>query len=182
MKIEKTNIKDLLIIQPDVFEDNRGYFFESYNRERFVLNGIEINFVQDSFSKSKYGTIRGLHYQAGESAQYKLCSVISGSVMDVVVDIRFGSPTFGKFLKIELSGTNKTQLLIPIGFAHGFSVMSKEAIFHYKVSSFYNPGSERCIRYNDPTLAIDWEVKNHVVSKKDQSGKLFKEINKEFTY
>ncbi|MFA3782679.1 dTDP-4-dehydrorhamnose 3,5-epimerase [Melioribacteraceae bacterium 4301-Me] len=182
MNIEKVFIKDLLIIKPDVYYDSRGFFFESYNKSRFENIGLNYNFVQDNISKSKKGTIRGLHYQVGESAQDKLCFVLLGKVLDVAVDIRFGSPTFGKYFSIELSEENKLQFLIPKGFAHGFSVLSEEAVFCYKCSSFYNKNSERIIRFDDPNLSIDWKVDKPIVSDKDLNGKLFSEIDKDFTY
>lgn len=182
MEIKKTQIDGLLIIKPDVFEDERGYFFESYNKNKFKEIGLEINFVQDNISKSSFGTIRGLHYQIGEYAQGKLCSVLSGRVLDVAVDLRFGSPAYGKYFSIELSSENKFQFWIPAGFAHGFSVLSEEAIFHYKCSNFYNKTSERCIIYNDSKLGIDWKVLNPIVSEKDLLGKNFNEIDKDFLY
>lgn len=180
MEIQKTFIDGLLIIKPDIFEDSRGYFFESYNRNKFSTIGLDINFVQDNISKSAYGTIRGLHYQVGEYAQGKLCSVLSGKVLDTAVDLRFGSPTFGKYFSIELSSENKLQFWIPPGFAHGFSVLSEEAIFHYKCSNFYNKASERCIIYNDEFLSIDWKIQKPIVSDKDLLGKKFNEIEKDF--
>jgi len=132
MKISETPLKGLLLVEPDVFPDNRGYFFESYSRKRYDINGIQNDFVQDNISKSFRGTIRGLHYQIGECAQGKLCQVISGKVLDVAVDIRFGSPTFGRYYSAELSEDNHNQLWIPPGFAHGFSVLSETVIFMYK--------------------------------------------------
>ncbi|MFZ5947608.1 MAG: dTDP-4-dehydrorhamnose 3,5-epimerase [Stygiobacter sp.] len=182
MEFEKTFIEDLLVIKPDVFPDERGYFFESFNKKKYEAGGIEFQFVQDNVSKSKKGTVRGLHYQVGEYAQGKLCSVIFGKVLDVAVDIRFGSPTFGKYFSIELSEENKFQLWIPPGFAHGFSVLSDEAIFNYKCTNFYNKDSERSIIFNDEDLNIDWKVENPIVSEKDLRAISFKQINKEFIY
>jgi len=182
MEIHKTEIEGLLIIKPDVFNDSRGYFFESYNLNKFKDFLRDVNFVQDNISKSTYGTIRGLHYQVGKFAQGKLCSVIKGSVLDVAVDLRFGSPTFGKYFSVELSSENKLQFWIPAGFAHGFSVLSEEVIFHYKCSNFYSKISERCIIYNDETLAIDWKINAPIVSEKDLIGKTFNEIDKDFLY
>lgn len=182
MKIEKTFISDLLVITPDVFGDSRGYFFESFSFKKYEAYGVSFNFVQDNISKSKRGTVRGLHYQAGEKAQGKLCQVIKGNVLDVVVDIRFNSPTFGKYFSIELSEENHTQLWIPPGFAHGFSVLSDEAVFHYKCTAYYNKEDERAILYNDPDLKIDWKVENPIVSEKDLLAKSFKEIEKDFVY
>ena len=144
--------------------------------------GIDFSFVQDNISKSKKGTIRGLHYQIGEKAQGKLCKVIYGKVLDVAVDIRFGSPTFGKYFSSELSEENHTQLWIPPGFAHGFSVLSDEAIFSYKCTALYSKEHERAIIFNDPDLNIDWKVKNPIVSEKDFKAPLIKDIQKDFIY
>ena len=180
MKIEKTNIDGVLIIQPDVFKDDRGYFFESYNLNKFTQEGLELNFVQDNISKSKKGTIRGLHYQIGKSAQGKLCQVISGVVLDVAVDIRFNSPTFGKYVSETLSEDNHTQIWIPAGFAHGFEVLSDEAIFHYKCTNYYNKEDERAILYNDPDIGIQWQTENRIVSEKDLKAKRFNEIERDF--
>ncbi len=180
MKIEKTFITDLLVIQPDVFGDERGYFFESFSIKKYEEHGISFNFVQDNISKSKRGTVRGLHYQVDEKAQGKLCQVIRGNVLDVAVDIRFNSPTFGKYFSIELSEENHLQLWIPPGFAHGFSVLSEEAVFHYKCTEYYSKEHERAILYNDPDLNIDWNVDSPIVSEKDLSAKRFKDISKDF--
>ncbi len=180
MLIKETPIKDLLIIESKVFKDERGYFFESFKKNIFDEHGIKLNFVQDNISKSKKGTIRGLHYQVGKNTQGKLCQVISGSVIDVAVDIRFNSPTFGKHLSVELSEENHLQLWIPPGFAHGFSVLSEEAIFSYKCTAYYSKEDERSILYNDPELKIDWQIENPVVSEKDLKAKLFKDIDREF--
>lgn len=182
MEIIKTDIKDLLIIKPNVFNDDRGYFFESYSRRNFNSNRIEFEFVQDNISKSKNGTIRGLHYQIRESVQGKLCYVLFGKVLDVAVDIRFGSPTFGKYFSCELSEKNHTQLWLPPGFAHGFSVLSDEAIFAYKCTALYSKENERSIIYNDPDLKIDWKVDNPTLSEKDLKAPFFKDIQKDFIY
>lgn len=182
MKIEKTFIPDLLVIEPDIFGDERGYFFESYSHKKYEAGGVDINFVQDNISKSRKGTLRGLHYQVGEKAQGKLCQVIKGNVLDIAVDIRFNSPTFGKYFSIELSENNHLQFWIPKGFAHGFSVLSDEAIFHYKCTDYYSKPDERAIIYNDPELNIDWRVEDPIVSEKDRMGKRFKEIEKDFIY
>lgn len=181
MKVEKTFIEGLLIIKPDVFEDPRGYFFESFNKSRYNEIGINDEFVQDNVSKSSRDTIRGLHYQAGEFAQGKLCMVLHGSVIDVAVDIRFGSPTFGKYFSIELSGKNKNQIWIPPGFAHGFAVTSDNTIFTYKCTSHYNRASERTIIYNDDDLNIDWQIDTPIVSEKDLKGIPFTDIEKDFS-
>ena len=180
MKIEKTELSGLLKIIPDVFVDERGYFFESFNLSKFASNGLNITFVQDNISKSSKGTIRGLHYQAGEKAQGKLCYVISGKVLDVAVDIRFGSPTFGKYYSGILSEENHLQLWIPPGFAHGFSVLSETAIFCYKCTEFYSKQHERSILYNDEDLNIDWMVDEPIVSEKDLKAKPIKEIDRDF--
>jgi len=182
MKIERTNLEGVLIIQPDVFKDDRGYFFESYNLNKFINEQLELNFVQDNISKSKKGTIRGLHYQTGKSAQGKLCQVISGTVLDAAVDIRFNSPTFGKYISEILSEDNHTQIWIPPGFAHGFEVLSNEAIFHYKCTNYYNKEDERAILYNDPDIGIKWQTENPIVSEKDLKAKIFKNIEKDFDY
>jgi dTDP-4-dehydrorhamnose 3,5-epimerase len=184
MNIEKTPITGLLIITPKIFSDDRGYFYESYNKERFAEAGITDDFVQDNESKSSFGVIRGLHYQLEPFAQSKLVRVLKGSVYDIAVDIRKGSPTFGKWFGIELTGENKKQFYIPKGFAHGFSVLSKEAVFSYKCNNNYNPGSERGIAYNDPTLNINWEVdiKDAIISEKDKVNPLLKDAEINFNY
>ncbi|MEO8209777.1 MAG: dTDP-4-dehydrorhamnose 3,5-epimerase [bacterium] len=180
MKIIKTELEGVLIIEPDFFADARGYFFESYNKIKYEDSGLDFNFVQDNISKSENRTIRGLHYQVGSNAMGKLCQVITGTVLDVAVDIRFGSPTFGKYYAAILSGDNHTQIWIPPGFAHGFSVLSEEAIFSYKCTSFYSKKDERAILYNDPELKIDWQVDKPIVSEKDMKAELFKDIEKDF--
>lgn len=182
MEVIKSDIEGLLILKPKVFGDERGYFFESYNEEIYRKAGIDYLFLQDNISKSKKGTIRGLHYQVGEKAQGKLCKVIYGKVLDVAVDIRFGSPTFGKYFSSELSEDNHTQLWIPPGFAHGFSVLSDEAIFSYKCTALYSKENERAILYNDKDLNINWKVDNPIVSEKDLKAPLLKNIAKEFIY
>ncbi len=182
MEVIKSGIEGLLILKPKVFGDERGYFFESYNEEIYRKAGIDYLFLQDNISKSKKGTIRGLHYQVGDKAQGKLCKVIYGKVLDVAVDIRFGSPTFGKYFSSELSEDNHTQLWIPPGFAHGFSVLSDEAIFSYKCTALYSKENERAILYNDKDLNINWKVDNPIVSEKDLKAPLLKNIAKEFIY
>ena len=169
MKFIKTKISDVYVIEPSVFGDNRGYFSESFNLEKFKENICPIKFVQDNESKSSKGVLRGLHFQAGEYAQAKLVRVVKGSVLDVVVDIRKDSPTFSKHFSIELSEKNKTQLFIPRGFAHGFIVLSDTAVFAYKCDNFYNKASEQGLRYDDPSLGIDWKFPQHefIVSDKD---------------
>ena len=182
MKVTETNIKGLLIIEPDVFNDERGFFFESYNSKKYRENGIEYNFVQDNISKSGRGTVRGLHYQIGKMAQGKLCHVISGEVLDVAVDIRFNSPSFGKHFSHILDAEKKLQIWIPPGLAHGFSVLSDEAIFSYKCTQFYSKEHERAVLFNDPELSINWRVDNPIVSEKDLAAKRFKDIDKDFIY
>ena len=182
MIINKTHIEGLLIIEPDVFEDERGYFFETYNKLRYEEFGIDVDFVQDNISKSNFGTVRGLHYQVGDKAQGKLCQVLAGRVLDVAVDIRFESPTFGKHLAIELSADDKKQFWIPPGFAHGFSVLSEEVLFSYKCTNYYSKEDERSILYNDPELNIDWRVDHPIVSDKDTNAMPFKEIKEDFIY
>lgn len=182
MNIIETDIKGLLVIEPKVFYDQRGFFFESFNKEKYLQNGLNLDFVQDNISKSVKNTTRGLHYQVGKYAQGKLCQVIKGEVLDVAVDIRFESPTFGKYYSIVLSEENKKQFWLPPGFAHGFSVLSEEAIFHYKCTGFYNKDSERSIYYADEDLKINWQVENPIVSEKDLDAKSFKDIEKDFIY
>jgi dTDP-4-dehydrorhamnose 3,5-epimerase len=169
MKIIETPIKDLLIIEPQVFGDDRGYFFESFNQKKFVDSGLNYKFVQDNESMSRYGVLRGLHYQLNPYSQTKLVRVIQGNVFDVAVDIRKESPTFGKWFGVELSAENKRQFLIPQGFAHGFVVLSDTALFQYKCDSYYNPELERGIIFNDPIINIDWKIKEKDIhlSKKD---------------
>ena len=177
MEFIKTEIDGVYILEPRVFEDARGYFFEIYNQNEFGAHGLDYDFVQDNQSKSSYGTVRGLHFQKGEFAQAKLVRVIEGTVLDVGVDLRSGSKTFGKYVAVELSGENKRQLLLPRGFAHGFSVLSETAVFSYKCDNFYNPASEGGIRFDDPYLNIDWKVnlKDAVLSDKDLKLPFFKE-------
>lgn len=182
MKVSKTEIAGLLIIEPDVFSDDRGFFFESFSKFRYDAAGINYDFVQDNFSKSKFGTVRGLHYQVVDKAQGKLCQVIVGEVLDVAVDIRFNSPTFGKYFSLLLNSEKKLQLWIPPGFAHGFSVLSEEAIFSYKCTNYYSKAHERAILFNDPDLNIDWKISKPVVSQKDLNATFFKNIEKDFFY
>jgi dTDP-4-dehydrorhamnose 3,5-epimerase len=182
VKISQTEINGLLIIQPDVFSDDRGFFFESFSKQRYKDFGILEEFVQDNFSKSKKGTVRGLHYQVGEKAQGKLCQVLEGEVLDAAVDIRFNSPTFGKYFSQVLSSDTKIQLWIPAGFAHGFSVLSDEAIFSYKCTNYYSKAHEKSILYNDTDLKIDWKIEHPTVSEKDLNAAKFKEIERDFIY
>ncbi len=180
MEFIKTPIKGLLLIKPKVFTDSRGYFFESFNKNIFTQNGINIDFVQDNQSLSQKGTIRGLHLQNNPFAQAKLVRVIKGKVLDVVVDIRKNSPTFGKHYSCELSGENQLQFFIPTGFAHGFATLEDNTIFSYKCSNFYNKESEDSIYWNDPDLNINWGIENPILSDKDKHGKRLKEFNSLF--
>lgn len=177
MNYISTEIDGVFIIEPKVFCDDRGYFFEAFKKDEFEAHVGKVNFIQDNESKSSYGVLRGLHYQKGEFSQAKLVRVIKGKVLDVAVDIRKSSPTFGKHVMVELSEDNKRQLFIPRGFAHGFLVMSEEAIFTYKVDNAYAPHSEASIRFNDETLNINWPISKTDVktSEKDASGKTLQE-------
>ena len=159
MKVKETPLKDCYIIEPTIFNDDRGYFYEKFNEQKFAeLTGQNGHFVQDNISKSSYGVLRGLHLQKGEHAQAKLVSCLEGSVFDVAVDLRQDSTTFGKWFGIELTDENKLQLYIPRGFGHGFSVLSKTAVFSYKCDNFYNKESEGGVLWNDSDLAIDWQL------------------------
>lgn len=182
MTIETTPIQDLLIVKPTVFEDMRGYFFEAYNQDILKAEGINIHFVQDNQSFSKRSTLRGLHYQNPPFAQTKLVRVLQGEIIDVAVDIRKQSPTYGKHFAIKLSAENKKQLLIPHGFAHGFSVISETAVVMYKCDQFYNKASEGGICFDDPSLNIDWgmDLKNVIVSDKDLVLPRMEECNSMF--
>ena len=172
MRVIHTAIPDLLIIEPKVFGDDRGFFFESYNRRRFAgLTGRDVDFVQDNHSRSAQNVLRGLHYQI-QHPQGKLVRVVQGAVLDVAVDIRKSSPTFGKHVDVELSAENKLMLWIPEGFAHGFSALTESAEFLYKTTDYWFPEHERCIRWDDSALAIDWKLRAEpVVSGKDAQGK-----------
>lgn len=169
MPLIKTDIPDLYIVQPKIWEDERGYFFESYNQNEFIKEGLNLTFIQDNQARSTYGVIRGLHYQLAPYSQTKLVRVLSGSILDVVVDIRKGSPTYGKVFSIELSAENKTQLLVPKGFAHGYSVLSETVEVFYKCDVFYNKAEEGGLSYKDPSLKIDWRIDagKELVSEKD---------------
>jgi dTDP-4-dehydrorhamnose 3,5-epimerase len=168
MKFTRLSIEDVVLIEPRVFADERGLFFESYNQKQFKEFGIDFNFVQDNQSTSKKNVVRGLHFQNPPYEQGKLVSVIRGAVMDVAVDIRPSSPSFGKYITVELSEFNKRLLWIPPGFAHGFSVLEDNTTFHYKCTSLYNKSAEGGIRYDDADLKIDWGVDNPIVSEKDK--------------
>lgn len=180
----KTDIEDVVIIEPKVFGDERGYFLESWNESDFNKFVRSVNFVQDNESKSCYGVLRGLHFQKGNSAQSKLVRVIRGKVIDVAVDIRRGSPTFGKHVAVELTEDNHRQLFIPRGFAHGFVVLSDEAVFQYKCDRLYNPWAEGAIAWNDPALEIDWKIpaEDVILSEKDKKHPLLSEAPELFDY
>jgi dTDP-4-dehydrorhamnose 3,5-epimerase len=182
MTLEKTTIKDLMIIAPAVFEDSRGYFFEAYNQDRFLENGIEYQFIQDNQSFSRHGVIRGLHLQINPFAQAKLVRVLEGEILDVAVDLRKNSSTYGQHFSVILSADNKKQLMVPPGFAHGFSVLSETASVLYKVDQMYHQASERGIHFDDPTLAIDWQIDptDVIVSEKDLLLPGFNDIDWEF--
>ena len=175
MEYIETEIKGVLIVEPKVFDDQRGYFFEAWKKEEFQRHAGPVEFVQDNESKSSYGVLRGLHYQKGDASQAKLVRVIKGRVLDVAVDLRKDSSTFGRQVMVELSDTNKRQLFIPRGFAHGFLVLSDEAIFTYKVDNVYAPAAEASIRFDDPDLAIQWpiDMSKVVTSAKDLRGVAF---------
>ena len=179
MEYIKTEIDGVYVIEPKVFKDARGYFFEAFKQDEFEKNVGNVNFVQDNESKSSYGVLRGLHYQKGEFSQAKLVRVIKGKVVDVAVDIRKSSPTFGKHVMVELSEDNKRQLFIPRGMAHGFLVLSQEAVFTYKVDNVYAPQSEASIKFDDATLNIQWPIdkKDVLTSEKDLKGKAFAEAD-----
>lgn len=180
MKVIETGIQDLVIIEPRIFEDGRGYFFESYNQKTFADHGITHQFVQDNQSKSAKGVLRGLHFQRPPHAQGKLVSVLSGAVLDVAVDIRSGSPTYGQHVMVELTADNKRFFFVPPGFAHGFITMEDDTIFTYKCTDLYHPESEDCISWNDPDLNIDWGHDQPLVSGKDQQGQRFADFASPF--
>ena len=178
MKAIKTKIEGLIILEPTVHGDNRGYFMEAFSDKVFRSLVGDVDFVQENESKSKYGVVRGLHFQEEPFAQAKLVRAVSGVIWDIAVDIRKGSPTFGKYVAIELSEDNKKQLFIPRGFAHGFSVLSEEAIFQYKCDNYYNPESEDAILWNDAELDIDWRIPEQdvIVSDKDKKNNPFSSL------
>lgn len=178
MEFERTKIEDVIVVKPQVFEDERGFFKETYRESVFAENGIRDRFVQDNFSMSQYGTIRGLHYQV-DKPQAKLIMVTKGRVLDVAVDVRTDSPTFGEFVEMELSGDNHRMLYIPVGFAHGFAVLSDEAIFQYKCSDYYYPKGERGIFWDDPGIGIEWPIDDPTISDKDTQLPRLSEMSKE---
>ena len=169
MKVNETKLPEVLIFEPDVFDDERGYFFETYQSDRYKKAGLDVTFVQDNLSYSKHGVLRGLHYQH-PSAQGKLVTVLSGEVFDVAVDVRRGSPRFGTWVGVILSAENHRQVWIPEGFAHGFCVTGDSALFSYKCTELYNPETEQCIRWNDDSIGIDWPINEPIVSNKDMAG------------
>lgn len=178
MKVIKTKLEGVVIIEPQVFFDDRGYFFESFSQQRFNEQVAPITFVQDNESKSSYGVLRGLHFQKPPFAQSKLVRVVKGKVLDVAVDLRKNSPTFRQYESVVLSEENKRQFFIPQGFAHGFAVLSEEAIFQYKCDNYYAPQSEGSVRWNDPTIAIDWQLpeKDIILSAKDEKAPLLSQL------
>jgi dTDP-4-dehydrorhamnose 3,5-epimerase len=184
MPFINTDIPGLLVFEPKVFEDSRGYFFESYNENVFNEAGIHCRFVQDNESSSQYGVIRGLHYQLNPHAQAKLIRVLEGQILDVVVDIRKGSPSFGESFSLELTSANKKQLFIPAGFAHGFSVLSRKAVVFYKCSSLYNKESESGILFGDPQLNINWQIPaaEAIISDKDRLLPSFSNCRNNFDF
>ena len=175
MQIIETAIPDVKIIEPQIFGDSRGYFFESWNSNKYRALGIDCNWLQDNESQSRFGVLRGLHFQAAPYTQAKLVRVIKGAVLDVALDIRKGSPTFGLHVAVELSGENKRQLFIPRGFAHGFAVLSESVIFAYKCDNLYMPSHERGIAFDDPALKINWKVNlsEYILSEKDTRNPKF---------
>lgn len=176
MEIIETKIKDLLIIKPDVFLDERGYFFESYNRQRFLEHGLDMTFMQDNESQSMRGVLRGLHFQKPPFAQGKLVRVVKGAVMDVAVDLRKSSPTYGQWESVELTEENKFMYWIPEGFAHGFVCLKDYTVFTYKCTNIYNKASEGSLRWNDPDLNVQWNIENPILSEKDKVSPLFRDF------
>lgn len=185
MEVKKTGIEGVLVIEPKVFGDARGYFFESFNSKEFKeTTGIEVNFVQDNESKSRYGVLRGMHFQLPPYTQSKLVRVVKGKVLDVVVDIQKGSPTYGKYEMCELTEDNHRQFFVPKGMAHGFAVLSEEAIFQYKCDDFYHPEAEGAIAWDDPGLAINWPLPSNevILSEKDKHHPSLKEFDSPFVF
>ena len=184
MQIIKTDIEGLLIVEPNVFGDARGYFFESFNERDFLAStGIDVHFVQDNESKSCYGVVRGLHFQRPPYAQSKLVRVVEGEVLDVAVDIRRGSPTYGHYVAVRLTADSHRQFFLPKGMAHGFSVLSKTAVFQYKCDCFYEPSSEDALAWDDPQLAIDWQVEADrvILSEKDKHHRRLEDFDSPFS-
>ncbi|NOY89092.1 MAG: dTDP-4-dehydrorhamnose 3,5-epimerase [FCB group bacterium] len=183
MKCIPTKLEGVLVVEPDVFEDNRGFFMESYNKDKYFDYGIKIEFVQDNHSLSAFrGTIRGMHYQLEPKAQSKLVRVIRGEILNIIVDLRQGSPTFKKWIEVPLSAENKKQLFIPKGFANGFCTLVDNVEIVYKVDEYYAPRWERGFRWDDPEIGIIWPVKNPILSSKDKKAPFFKDIENNFYY
>ena len=184
MEVIKTNIEGVVIIEPRIFKDDRGYFYESFSQREFEEKVCRTTFVQDNQSKSSYGVLRGLHFQKPPYSQSKLVRCIKGAVLDVAVDIRKGSPTFGKYVAVELTEDNHRQFFVPRGFAHGFAVLSDEAVFQYKCDNFYNKESEGSVAWNDPQLAIDWRIPADkvILSEKDKQSKNIVDADYLFDY
>ena len=182
MQVHPTHISGLVVVEPRVFGDDRGYFFESFNAEKFREAGLQTQFLQDNQSLSSRGVLRGLHFQRPPHAQGKLVRVIKGAVLDVAVDIRKGSPTYGQHHKLELNEENKLQFYIPPGFAHGFATLADDTVFCYKCTDLYHPETEGSIAWNDPDLGIDWQLENPVLSHKDQQSPDFASFESPFTY
>lgn len=182
MNIIQTEIPDVLIVEPRVFGDSRGYFFESFSERRFKELVADVDFVQDNESKSSFGVVRGLHFQKPPYTQAKLVRVVKGKVLDVAVDLRKGSPTYGKYVSVEISEENHRQVYIPKGFAHGFAVLSEEAVFQYKCDAYYEPKSEGAIAWNDPDLNIDWKLmpEQVLLSDKDRNNPCMKDFDSPF--
>lgn len=178
MIVRKTNLKDVLIIEPRIFGDARGFFMETWNQVKYAEKGLPEKFVQDNLSRSAKGVLRGLHYQHPDG-QGKLVFVLEGEVFDVAVDIRFGSPTFGRWVGVTISAENKRQLYVPPGFAHGFNVISDSALFAYKCTDFYNSRTEGSVRWNDPAINIAWPIEQPILSDKDRAAPLLKDIVRE---
>ena len=182
MKITRTDINGLAVLQPDVFKDDRGYFFESFNERTLAELGIREHWVQDNQSCSQKGVVRGLHFQKPPFAQAKLVRILQGAAIDYAVDIRHGSPTYGQYFSVLLTADNFTQFYIPAGFAHGFAALEDNTLFAYKCSNFYNNASEGSIRFDDPDLHTDWQVENPLTSPKDLNGEVFRDFVSPFDY
>ena len=181
MKFTKTNLEGVVIIEPDVFGDNRGFFMESWNKKKMLEAGLDYDFVQDNHSKSTVkGTLRGIHFQKGDKAQAKLVRCVKGSVLDVAVDLRRNSPTFKQWVGVELSEENKKQLLIPRGFGHGFVTLTDDVEFLYKADNYYAPEADAGVRWNDPEIGVEWGIENPVLSEKDKKNPFLKDCKELF--
>jgi dTDP-4-dehydrorhamnose 3,5-epimerase len=178
MKFIKTDLPEVIVIEPNVFGDNRGYFLETYRKDLFFQNGIKVDFIQDNFSFSKKNILRGIHFQEEPYSQDKLVRLVEGEVFDVAVDLRRNSPNFGKWVAEHISEENKKMMFVPKGFGHGFCVISEQVKFEYKCSAYYNPESERTILWDDPTLSIKWPITNPILSNKDEIAPTFKDFFK----